>query len=289
MRRPGSAMDESLPRGPQPAGRPDRPKRLPDWWPRARALLQQGHSLKLVGERVGVSRQRVQQIASKAEGSGETFGRRRQNPPAPRPCAQCGTLFRPSRRKGRLLLQAMCRPGPERKEPPRRNDPARLRAALRRKIVLGNRRHPEHLAGPVPAFSPDTGTALRPRVGPADRPRSARHTGQARLAPVAARELSRPGDACFPGRTCEPIVGPDERRCGEYFTPCNDRATAAAMPCPGRNDLERDPARCRRRLLARKTRRRAATSRSTSRYMAARRTLPGRTAPTRSPNCSPSR
>ena len=94
MRR-GSARDESLPRGPQPAGRPDRPKRLPDWWPRARALLQQGHSLKSVGERVGVSRQRVQQIASKAEGLGETFGRRRQNPPAPRPCAQCGTLFRP--------------------------------------------------------------------------------------------------------------------------------------------------------------------------------------------------
>ena len=95
MRRPGSARDERLPRGLQPAGRPGRPKRLPDWWPRARALLQQGHSLKSVGETVGVSRQRVQQIASKAEGLGETFGRRRQDPLPPRPCVQCGTLFRP--------------------------------------------------------------------------------------------------------------------------------------------------------------------------------------------------
>ena len=72
-----------------------RPKRLPDWWPRAKALLQQGHSLKSVGEKVGVSRQRVQQIASKAEGRGETTGRRRQNPLPPRPCTRCGTMFRP--------------------------------------------------------------------------------------------------------------------------------------------------------------------------------------------------
>ena len=93
MSRPWVERRERLLRG--SLGRVGRPKRLPDWWPRARALLQQGHSLKSVGETVGVSRQRVQQIASKAEGMGETTGRRRHNPPAPRPCAQCGTLFRP--------------------------------------------------------------------------------------------------------------------------------------------------------------------------------------------------
>ena len=93
MSRPWIERRERLLRG--SLGRAVRPKRLPDWWPRARALLQQGHSLKSVGETVGVSRQRVQQIASKAEGMGETTGRRRHNPPAPRPCAQCGTLFRP--------------------------------------------------------------------------------------------------------------------------------------------------------------------------------------------------
>ena len=83
----------------RPLGRPVRPKRLPPWWPRAKALLQQGQSLKSVGETVGVTPQRVQQIASKVEGMGENFGRRRQDPPAPRPCAQCGTVFRPHSKK----------------------------------------------------------------------------------------------------------------------------------------------------------------------------------------------
>ena len=95
MRRRWSERGEGPPRGLRPAEYLGRPIRLPAWWPRARALLQQGHSLKLVGEKVGVSRQRVQQIASKAERLGQTFERRRQNPPAPRPCAQCGTVFRP--------------------------------------------------------------------------------------------------------------------------------------------------------------------------------------------------
>ena len=75
--------------------RPARAKRLPVWWPQAKELLEQGHSLKSVGERVGVSSQRVAQIAVKAESFGETVRRRRQNPPQPRPCAQCGTVFRP--------------------------------------------------------------------------------------------------------------------------------------------------------------------------------------------------
>ncbi len=84
---------------PRPVVRPVRPKRLPVWWPRAKALLEQGQSLKSVGETVGVTSQRVQQVARKAEGQGEVFERRRQNPPAPRPCAQCGTVFRPHSEK----------------------------------------------------------------------------------------------------------------------------------------------------------------------------------------------
>ena len=68
---------------------------MPPWWPQAKEMLEQGHSLKSVGETVGVSSQRVAQIAGKAERFGETVRRRRQNPPKPRPCAVCGTVFRP--------------------------------------------------------------------------------------------------------------------------------------------------------------------------------------------------
>ncbi len=78
---------------------PERPKRLPVWWPQAKELLEQGHSLKSVGAKVGVSSQRVAQIAIKAESFGETVRRKRQNPPGPRPCAQCGTVFRSHSKK----------------------------------------------------------------------------------------------------------------------------------------------------------------------------------------------
>ncbi len=81
-------------------------------------------------------------------------------------------------REGRLLLQAMRRPGPERKDPPRRNDPARLRAALRRKILRGNRRNPAYPAGAATAVSADAGAALRPCMGQAGRPRSARQAAR---------------------------------------------------------------------------------------------------------------
>ena len=86
---------------PRPVVRPVRPKRLPAWWPQAKALLEQGQSLKSVGETVGVTPQRVQQVARKAENQGEVFERKRQNPPRPRPCAQCGTVFRPHSEKAR--------------------------------------------------------------------------------------------------------------------------------------------------------------------------------------------
>ena len=99
MRRPWfETLDRPL-RGWPIGGRSARSKRLPAWWPRAKALLEQGQSLKSVGETVGVTPQRVQQVASKAEGQGEVFERRRQDPPAPRPCAQCGTVFQPHSKK----------------------------------------------------------------------------------------------------------------------------------------------------------------------------------------------
>ena len=91
----------------------------------------------------------------------------------------------------RLLLQAMRRPGPERKDPAGRNDPARLRTALRREILLGHCGHAGHRAGGVPALPPDTGAALRQCVGPAVRAQTARQAAQAPPAPDAARKLSR--------------------------------------------------------------------------------------------------
>ena len=206
MRRPWLERRERPLRGWPTVGRPERPKSLPAWWPQARALLEQGHSLKSVGETVGVSRQRVAAGSRQSrKPRGRPSARRRQNPPAPRPCAQCGTVFRPHSEKALYCSRQCAGLGRSEKTRPvetiRRAFDLRIAGKSYWEIAELLRISPDR----APAISPDKGAALRQCVGQEERPRSARYAAQAPLAPVACRNPGR--SAYLLRRACKPRSG----------------------------------------------------------------------------------